>query len=111
MKDAAILSDHDIGIIAIFKIEQVLYEAKTRICLCEFGQNGLLRMLLAQLCKIWQYAITLMGRLDLMYGLTAFYKLVKGTCLFRKYFVGDNIILPQKSIHVFDHLHGNYLVC
>ena len=68
-------------------------------------------MLLAQLCKIWQYAITLMGCFDLMYGLTAFHKLVEGTCLFRKYFVGDDIVLAEKSIHVFDHLHSNYLVC
>jgi hypothetical protein len=39
MKDAAILPYHYIGIIAIFQIEHVLDETKTRIRFSKFGQN------------------------------------------------------------------------
>jgi hypothetical protein len=39
MKDAAILPYHYIRIIAIFQIEHVLDETKTRISFSEFGQN------------------------------------------------------------------------
>lgn len=47
MEDGAVFADHDIGVVAVLDVQQVLDQAKTRVALRETGENCLGGVLLA----------------------------------------------------------------
>lgn len=106
MKDSAILSNHDICIISIFYIKQVLDETKSWVCLCEFPKDILGSVIFTEFLEIRKKTAVLMLAFYLAYCFTILYEFIKGSILFWNDFISDNIFLSEYGIDILTKLYG-----
>ena len=110
MKNGALVRYHNVGIVPIFDIQEVLQQAKAGVTLGE-GVHNLIALVsrLAQVPDVADKAL-LMPLLDLVYGLAILDKLVKGASLFRDYIIAFGILLAQQCVYVLDEFHSDDFV-
>lgn len=110
MEDGAVFADHDVGVVAVLDVQQVLDQAKTRVALRETGENCFGGVLLAEVVEVRDEAAVLMRGFDFVSSPAALYKLVEGSVLLGEYLVGHDVLLAEDGVDVLDELHGDDLV-
>lgn len=110
MEDGAVFADHDVGVVAVLDVQQVLDQAKTRVALRETGENCFGGVLFAEVVEVGDEAAVLMRGFDLVSSPAALHKLVKCSILLGEYLVGHDVLLAEDGVDVLDELHGDDLV-
>lgn len=109
MEDGPILLYHDVGVVPVLDVQQVLDQAEPGVGLGEPVHDRLMGSLFAQCMEVADKPVLLL-LLDLVDGGGVFHKLVECAPPFRDDFVGDDVLLPQYGVEVLDVLHGDDLV-
>lgn len=110
VEDGSVLADHDVGVVAVLDVQQVLDEAEARVALREAREDRLGGVLLAEVVEVGEEAAALVRSLDLVDGPAAFDKLIKCAVLLGQYLVGHDVLLAEDGVDVLDELHGDDLV-
>lgn len=109
MKDGAVLFDHDVAVVSVFDVQQILYEAETWVSLCKTAHNSLVSKLFGQFLKVSDQSIFLLV-FDFMNRGCMFNKFVKCSASFRDDLVCKNVVFTEDGVQVFDELHGDDFV-
>lgn len=106
MKDCTILPNHNIRIIPIFYIKQILDKAKPWVCLCKFSKDILRSVIFTEFLEIRKKTTVLMLAFYFAYCFTILYKLVKCSILFWNDFISNNIFLSENGVDILTELYG-----